>query len=384
MKDFTFYNPTEIIYGDNKINELGEKVVQNTKTNNVLIVASKSSNANGSFAKIKEQLRNNKINYFVFDKIVPNPNLDYIDEAIELIKKNNIDFIVAIGGASVIDTAKTISVAAYNEKDIWDLICKPSKITGAIPLGVIITLYGSGTEMTNGAVITNNVIPKKRGFDSIYMYPKFSIIDPILLESVPKEYLMIGATDMFIHVLEQYFEITDDDNLSDPYFELLSSQMLTEFNKFGQGKQDNGKLFWLSTMAQNKFFNFDKKNNGEWIAHIISHEFCLKYNFPHGRVVAILFLAWLDFIKNINAKRIINFGKKVYNLENPTVYEVINSIKGTIELLGNNSNFKDMGVKEEDLKDLIFASTTGKKLGKYKQLTLEEINQIVYRGFYGF
>ena len=381
MKAFDFYNPTQIIFGNNRLNEVGKKVKQFTKTNNILIVVSNSSIKNGYLKKIEEELEKENINYYVFDKIVSNPNLNNIDEATKIIRENNIDFILAVGGASAIDTGKTICVAAYNSKDIWDLICNPQEISGAIPLGVVITLYGSGTEMTNGAVITNCEIPKKRGFDSQYMYPKFSIMDPLVLRTVPKDYLMIGATDMLIHVLEVYFEITLNDNLSDPYLELLAKQIITEIDKFKNDNQDNEKLFWLSTLAQNKFLSFDKENNGEWIAHIISHEFCLKYNFPHGRIVAVLFLAWLNYIKRINENRIINFGKFVYELDNPSTDDVINRIKDSLISLGNKTSLSEMGVKKDDLDELIDNAMNGKILGKYKRLTKNDVKGIIYGCF---
>ncbi len=384
MNDFTFYNPTEIIYGKNKINIVGEKIKEWTKTKNILLVISKSCQQNGILDNVLKQLKKLDIHYFIVDGIVPNPNINCINTAKKIIVENNIDFILAIGGASTVDTAKTISVAAANLEDIWDLICSSNKIKKSLPLGVIITLYGSGTEMTNGAVISNLDIPKKRGFDSKYMFPKFSIMDPNTLDSVNKEYLMIGATDMFIHALETYFEITSNDNLSDPYLELLLRQMINEFKKFKNNNQSNANLFWLSTLAQNKFLSFGKQNNGEWVAHIISHEFCLKYNFPHGRVVSVLFLAWLNFIKNINAKRIIKFGKNVLNLENPSVIDVIQKIKEILVMLGNKTNLKDMGVKLEDLADLINNSLMGKTIGIYKKLSKKDINEIVLGGFYGY
>ena len=382
MNSFNFYNPTQIIYGNNKIEVVGEKVNEYTKTKNVLLVISESCKRNGSLEIIKSQLVKNKINYFVFDGIVSNPNMNSISNAKLIIKHNNIDFVLAIGGASVVDTAKTICVASANNKDIWHLICNPSEIKSAIDLGVVITLYGSGTEMTNGAVITNLKIPKKRGFDSVYMYPKFSIIDPSLLRSVTKDYLMIGATDMLTHVLEQYFEISNNDNLSDPYLELLSKQIINEIYRFKDDTQNNDNLFWLSTLAQNNFLTFGKQNNGEWIAHIISHEFCLKYNFPHGRVVAVLFLAWLRYIKAINTKRIVNFGSKVLDLTNPSADEVINCLEQIFVSLGNETNFKSMGVKEKDLNDIIVNSINGKKLGKFKEITENDVKKIVYEGYY--
>jgi len=382
MHSFNFYNPTEILYGKGRVNEVGEKVNNWTKTKNILLVTSNSSKKNGLLDVITDRLKKEKINYYIINGIVSNPNTDCIDKAKEIVKTNNIDFILGVGGASVIDTAKTIAVTCKNEEDIWDLICNPNNIKDALPLGVIITLYGSGTEMTNGAVITNLKVPKKRGFDSNYIFPKFSIIDPDTLKTVSKEYLMIGATDMFIHAMEVYFEITDKTNLSDPYLELLIKQMLKEFDKFPEGKENNDNLFWLSTLAQNKFLTFDKENNGEWIAHIISHEFCLKYNFPHGRIVATLFIAWLEYMKEFNKKRIIRFGENVYNMKNPTVQGVINRIVITLKELGNSTNLKDMGVKEEDINELIEKSMNGKVLGKYKRLTKEDVKEIVYGGFY--
>lgn len=314
---------------------------------------------------------------------MPNPTLECVYKGKKICTENEIDFILAVGGASVIDTAKSISVASYNAEDIWNLVCNPSMIKGALPLGTIITLYGSGTEMTNGAVISNMKIPKKRGFDSNYMYPKFSILDPSTLNSCSQEYLMIGMTDMFTHVLEDYFEITDDYNLADDFQKTLVKNMLIEFKKANSGLQDNNKLLWMSTLAQNKFLSFGKKYNGEWIAHIIAHEFCVKYNFPHGKAVAILFVSWLFFIKNENKKRIIDFGKDVFGLDSPTTDEVIIEIKKVYKLLGNTLSFEELGVNQDDIEVIVENAMLGKKLGKYKNLDKNDVREIVLGGYYG-
>ena len=384
MHNFIYYNPTEIIFGKGKISSVGNKVLEWTNTKNILLVISKSCKTNGILDTIKKSLNENKINYYIVDGIVSNPTLECVIKGKKIYEENKLDFILAVGGASVIDTAKTIAVAVNNnDNDIWDLICNPSKIKSAAPLGVIITIYGSGTEMTNGAVITNLDIPKKRGYDSKYLFPKFSILDPNTLNSINRKYSLIGMTDMFCHVLETYFEITDDENISDDYLELLSRQMIEEFLKFKNNKQDNSVLLWLSTLAQNNFLTFGKEYKGEWVAHIIAHEFCLKYNFPHGEVVSVLLISWLKYIKKIAENRLIKFGEKVFNLNTKNADDTITKISEIFNILENPHNLKNMNVNFEDLKSIINNATTGKKLGHYKELSINDVENIVLGAYYG-
>ena len=383
MNDFEFYNPVKIIFGDNRINEVALFVKEYSISKRILLVVSNSSKENGVLDKVIKCLDKENIFYYILDGIVPNPNLDCVYKGKNICLENDIDFILAIGGASTIDTAKTISVSVKNNADIWSLVCNPQIIKDSVPLGVIITLYGSGTEMTNGAVISNLDVPKKRGFDSNYMYPKFSIIDPTVLKSCSRKYLLIGMTDMFSHVLEYYFEINDVINLSDAYYELLAKNMIEEFKKVKNNKQDNSKLMWLSTLAQNKFLSFGKKYNGEWVAHILAHEFCLKYDLPHGQVVAILFVSWLKFIEKVNSKRIINFGKNVFSEKFTSSKMIIEKIANIFNILENPNNLKELGVKLDDLDDIVDNAMNGKKLGKNIRITREDIKQIVLWSYYG-
>jgi len=383
MNNFEFFNPTRIIFGKNRINNVGKIVKEYTKNNNILLVISESSKKNGILDIVTASLNEQNINYYILDGIVSNPVLDCVYKGKSICEKNNIDFVLGIGGGSVIDTAKTIAVAAYHNEDIWDLVCNPLNIKGAISLGTIITLYGSGTEMTNGAVISNTMIPKKRGFDSKFMYPKFSILDSTTLESCDRNYLLIGMTDMLTHVLEEYFEITDDNNFSDEFQELLVNKMIDEFKKVSEDNFNNEKLLWMSTLAQNKFLSFGKKYNGEWVAHILAHEFCIKYNFPHGRVVAILFISWLKFIKDINEKRIISFGEKVFNLKNPSAIEVINKLQEIYTMLGNPLSLSDLGANKEDIDEIVNNAMFGKVLGKYKVLDKNDVKRIILGAYYG-
>ena len=383
MHNFEFFNPTKIIFGENRIESVCQYIKNYTSTNNILLVISESCKNNGVLKTVTNQLEKNSIQYYIVDDIIPNPTLDKVYYGKKIIQNNNIDFILAIGGASVIDTAKTIAVASCHNEDIWDLICNPTNIKKSLPLGVVITLYGSGTEMTNGAVISNMMITKKRGFDNVNMFPKFSILDPTTLKSCSHEYLSIGCMDMFTHIMEDYFEITDEENLADSFQELLVKKMIIEFKKLNNNKQDNAKLLWMSTLAQNKFLSFGKKYNGEWVAHIIGHEFCVRYNLPHGQVVAILFIAWLNFIKKINEKRIIQFGVSVFDLKSPTSTEVIDEIKKVYALLNNTFTLKDLGVRLEDIDDIVTNAMNGKKLGKFKELNKEDVKNIIMEAYNG-
>ena len=140
---------------------------------------------------------------------------------------------------------------------------------------------------------------------------------------------------------------------------------------------------WMSTLAQNKFLSFGKKYNGEWVAHIIAHEFCMKYDFPHGKVVSILMISWLNFIKEINRDRIINFGKNVFDIQNGTADDVIREITKIFCLLENPNNLEQMGVKLEDIDSIVENAMLGKKLGKYKLLSKNDVKKIILWSYYG-
>lgn len=381
MNNFDFYNPTKIIFGNNRIDEIGRYVNMYTHTKKILLVISSSAKTNGILNIVIKSLKHHNIESFILDGIVPNPILDCVYKGNEICRKNNIDFVLGIGGASVIDTAKTIAVAAKNDDEIWNLICHPDQIQSALPIGVIITLYGSGTEMTNGAVITNKDVPKKRGYDSQWLFPKFSILDPCALKSVEEKYLFIGMTDMFCHVLEEYFEVTDYDSMSDDFLELLAKKMIYEFKQINSHNYNNSRLMYLSTLAQNKFFSFDKKLGGEWCAHIIAHEFCLKYNCPHGQVVSILLTSWLNYILPEIEHKLVKFGENVFLLDKPSPHDTIQKIKDVFQLLHNPHSLKELNVNVNDIDELASNALTGKQMGKYKLLNLEDVKEIIKGGF---
>lgn len=376
MYNFNFYNPTEIIFGANSVLTIGKKVKEYSK--NVLIVHSKSAQQYKYLDSVCRQLDFNNIKYTLLDNISQNPTLSKVYEGMDICKKKHIDFIIGIGGASVIDTVKTIAVAAKNETDIWELICEPNKINNALPFATIITLFGSGSEMTNGAVITNENIREKRGFDSVHMFPKFSILDVNQLLTVPDRYLITGIIDMSVHVLERYFELPDYENpLSDDFCEALLRDIIKNSREVRADNVNSlNNLLWDSTLAQNQFLTINRRTDGEWVSHIISHEFCAKYNCVHGEVVGILFLSWLKFIKPYIKKR---SNRLLRNVFGASENDVVSALKKWLKSIGAPTSLSNLNIGKIDFEEIAKKSLCGKQLGKYRNLEFDDILSILER-----
>lgn len=374
MYKFNFYNPTEIIFGSDSVLKLASKVKNYSK--NVLIVYSKSAQKYKYLDTVCGQLDSNNIKYALLGNISQNPTLSKVYEGVDICKKNHIDFIIGLGGASVVDTAKSIAVAVKSDTDIWELICNPSQINSALPVATIITLFGSGSEMTNGAVVTNENIRKKRGFDSVHMFPKFSILDVNLLFTVPKRYLIAGIIDMSIHILERYFEIPDyESSLSDDFCEALLRDIIRSSRKIVADKANAlNNLLWDSTLAQNHFLTTTRCTEGEWVSHIIAHEFCAKYNCVHGEVVGVLFLSWLKFIESYTKKRSIRLLSNVFRTSEN---DVVSVLKKWLKSIGAPTSLIDLNISKINLKEIAKTSMNGKRLGKYKVLEFDDVLSIL-------
>ena len=215
MNKFEFYNPTRIIFGQSSINKLNE-LLKNYGKNILLCYGGGSIKKNGIYDNVIKILKEENKNIVELNGIMPNPRTEKVYEGINLCKQNNIDFILAVGGGSVIDCSKAIAVGSKTDKDFWQTFYKnQEECTDAIPLGTILTISATGSEMNKGGVITNWDTHEKKGYKTDYMSPKFSILDPTYTYSLPREQTIYGSIDILSHVFEQYFSYPDESNVSD-------------------------------------------------------------------------------------------------------------------------------------------------------------------------
>lgn len=379
MNSFSFFNPTKIIYEEGIINNIGQYVSEYSK--NILLVVSNSTYNNGIFHYVINSLSKSNINYDVLDNIKSNPELDKVYEGIEICLKKNCTFLLGVGGGSVIDTVKAISAGATNDNDIWDIICNPSLVKDVIKFGVITTIWGSGSDMTCGAVLTNRELTKKRGFDNKHLFPQFALLDPNIVQTVPDKYICAGIIDIMSHVLERYIEDDLSICLSDKLCLELMKDVYYNANKYLRCNRNAlSELMWDSVLAQNGFLMAGRKSNGEWVTHIIAHEFCARYNAIHGEVVGIIFLAWFRYIFNERIsfqKRIINFSKEILNFSSENIEDIIVNIERIYKKMGLSTRLSSLGVEKNILQECALSSLRGKKLGKYKKLTYDDVLYIL-------
>ncbi len=312
MENFTAYNPTKLHFGKGVTNILGETVLEFGKR--VLLIYGKGSiQKNGIYNHVIDQLKSVDAEIFEYSGIKSNPIVDDVNDAAKIGKLNHIDVIVAVGGGSVIDSAKITALAIANEFDAWTIMNYNAKPKTTIPLIAVLTLAATGTEMNGAAVLQNHETNEKIGYVSSLNYPKHSFLDPEFTYSVPKNYTAYGIVDLIAHALEAYFG-DGDATLSDRFVAAIiqeaieyAPKVLSEPNNY----EYRSKIMWAATTALNGMTSHGRKN-GDWGVHDIGHNISYLYDTPHGATLSIAYPAWLKLQKDRIPERIKNLGKLLF------------------------------------------------------------------------
>jgi alcohol dehydrogenase YqhD (iron-dependent ADH family) len=352
MENFTAYNPTKLHFGKNVTDTLGETTLEYGKK--VLLIYGKGSvQRNGIYEKIVKQLNSVQAEIVEYNGIKPNPLVDDVSEAAQLGKLNNIDMIVAVGGGSVIDSAKITALAIANNTDPWAIMKYKFKPKTTIPLIAVLTLAATGTEMNGAAVLQNHETGEKIGYVSSLNYPKHSFLDPEFTFTVPKNYTAYGVVDLIAHSLEAYFG-EGDASLSDRFVEAIVKEAM-EYGPLVLKEPKNysyrANIMWAATTALNGLTSYGRKN-GDWGVHDIGHNISYLYDTAHGATLSIAYIAWLKLQENRIPERIKKLGNQLFGT---------NSVDETIENLETFFKSIDCPVRLSDI-----------KIGEEKQ---EEITQ---------
>ncbi len=383
MNSFYFCNPTKIFFGQNSIENL-ENLLKDY--NNILLAYGGGSiKKAGIYDKVKEILKHK--NVFELSGIMPNPRKEKVYEGIEICKMKNIDFVLAVGGGSTIDCSKAIAAGALIEEDFWDYFyLKRNECRSSLPMGAILTLSATGSEMNGTAVISDFENNKKQGYDSAYFYPKFSILDPAYTFSLPQEQSIYGAIDILSHVFEVYFSPPDESNLSDDFAEAIIKNVMENIAEVLKNPHDynaRANLMWSSTMAINGIIKLSKA--GDWEAHQIEHALSAFYDIPHGAGLAVVHPAYLEYIHKYAPKRFIRFAKNIWNIDtngktdSEIALESIKCLKEYFESLNAPKNLRDFNIPKSEIEKI--AKTVNIRKLSYYQIDKEDIKNILYSAF---
>lgn len=354
MENFTFYAPTYFVFGKETENETG-KYVKKFGGSNVLIHYGKSSVIkSGLLDRIKKSLEKESFNYIELGGVVPNPRSDLVYEGIKLCRENNIDFIVAVGGGSVIDSAKAIAAGSLYEGDFWDFYCG-KRVEKALPIGTILTISAAGSEGSPDSVITNTSGMNKRGASGEALRPKFSILNPELTQTLPSYQTACGLTDILAHLYERYLTNTKDVEVTDNLLEALMITIKKEGPKVIKNPNNynaRANIMWAGMVAHNNICGVGRSQ--DWLSHQIEHELSALYDCAHGAGLAVVMPAVFKYNMYHDIKRFARVARNVWNVDSKLSDEEaaikgIEALQNFLKSIGMPSNFKELGAKIEDI-----------------------------------
>ena len=383
MNNFNFYSPTYFEFGRNTEEKAGKLIKRFGGKKTLVHYGSGSVVRSGLLGRVLASLDAEGILHVELGGAMPNPRSGLVYEGIELCRKEKVDFILAVGGGSAIDSAKAIAIGVPYEGDFWDFYTG-RKIEEALPVGTILTLAAAGSEASASSVITHENGMVKRGTLSDKIRPVFSILNPELTKTLPAFQTACGATDMFAHVLERYFTNTKDVEITD---RLCEGIMLTIINEAPKAIADpenyeaRANLMWAGMVAHNDICGVGRVQ--DWGSHQLEHELSALYDVAHGAGLAVMFPAWMKFTMKHDVMRFSQLAVRVFgcqmDFQNPerTASEGIERFESFLRSIGMPLRFKELGAKLEDIPTLIEMLKMDKRgVGNFVKLSAEDVEGI--------
>jgi alcohol dehydrogenase YqhD (iron-dependent ADH family) len=384
MQNFTFRNATKIIFGKDTENLLG-KEVKEYSSRVLLCTGGGSIKKSGLYDKTIASLKENNIEYIELSGIQPNPRLSLVYEGIKLCRENNLDFILGVGGGSVIDTAKAIAIGVPYEGDVWDFYTGKARVEKALPVGDILTIPATGTEASTSSVITNENGWYKKGAGSELMRPVFSILNPVLTYTLPPYQTACGAADMMAHIMERYFTNVENVDLTD---RLCEATLKTIINNTPIALSDpenyaaRAEIMWAGTIAHNDLLSTGRI--GDWASHGIEHELSALYDIAHGAGLSIIFPAWMKYVYKHDINRFVQFAVRVWDVDlsfaslEAVALEGIRRMEDFFKKIGLPITLSDAEILENKFEEMANKATASDShtLGSFVKLNKQDIINI--------
>jgi alcohol dehydrogenase YqhD (iron-dependent ADH family) len=387
MLDFDYAVSTKVLFGKNKIERLGDELKLYGKK--ILFVYGQGSiKKTGLYNAITDIFTREYFVYHELPGVQPNPRISHVRQGIKLCREQNIECIVAVGGGSVIDCAKTIATGVYYEGDPWDLfVLGDSAIKKALPIGTILTVAGTGSEMNGNAVLSNEETEEKRAIHHDVLRPSFSILDPTYTFTVSKTQTAAGTVDIFSHILEQYFSPTKEAFVQSR----LSESLLRTCIHYGPralveptNYETRAQLMWTSSLALNGLLSYGRIT--DWATHGMEHALSAIYDVTHGVGLAILTPHWMEYVLNEETTdTFVEYAKNVWQVKGRDDLIIAKKgIKKTQDFftsLGMPKTLRDVGVKEDKLNDMAEKTVSHGEIGKFKKLGKSDVLAILKSAF---
>ena len=386
MDNFTFYSPTYFVFGKEEETKTGHYVKRFGGTRVLIHYGGGSVVRSGLLERIKASLNEEGISFVELGGVAPNPRSGLVYEGIELCRKEAVDFILAVGGGSTIDSAKAIAAGAIYEGDFWDFY-QGKPVTEALPVGTVLTIAAAGSEGSPNSVITKEEGMFKRGAAGEALRPIFSIMNPALSQTLPSFQTACGVADIMAHLFERYFTTTKEVEVTDRLIEALLMTMIREAPRVIEDPNNyeaRANIMWAGMMAHNNSVGVGRTQ--DWASHSIEHELSAVYDCAHGAGLAVIFPAWMTYTMKHDVARFAQLAVRVWNCEmdymNPenTAKAGIRCLKEFFKKLGLPINFEELGAKEEDIESMAHTACYGDgrsgKIGGFVRLDQKMVEDI--------
>lgn len=379
MKNFTYWNPTKLIFGKDQLEKLKDEIPQ-YGSRVLLVYGGGSIKKSGLYDNVVQLLKEIGIELFELAGVEPNPRISTVRKGVEICKTEEIDFILAVGGGSVIDCTKAIAAGAKYGGDAWDLVIKKVFAKKALPFGTVLTLAATGSEMNSGSVITNWETNEKYGWGSPAVFPKFSILDPVHTFTVPRNQTIYGIVDMMSHVFEHYFHLEENTLMQDRMCESLLLTVMETAPKLLddlESYEHRATILYNGTMALNGMLSMGYQ--GDWATHNIEHAVSAVYDIPHGGGLAILFPNWMKHNLKVKPERFKQLAVRVFGVdpEGKTAEEAglegIERLRQFWNSIGAPSRLIDYDIDDSKLELMADKAMVNGEFGRFKKLKRDDV-----------
>ena len=348
MDNFSFYNPTRIEFGADKEKLIGQILAEQKVSKVLLAFGSDRIKRDGLFSTISDSLTKHGIQYVEFGGIVSNPLISKIREGIQLARAHQVDAILSVGGGSVLDSAKSVAAGTLYENDVWDLFIGKGQIEAALPVFSVLTLAATGSEMNGGAVVTNDATLEKFALHSVHTFPKVSVVNPALMQTVSRDYLVYSAADIIAHSIEGYFTAAVQPKIQSRLVESVIATVMetTEMLLADAGDYNaRAEFAWAATLALNGL-TYAGTSGFSYPNHMIEHSLSALFNVPHGAGLSVVMPAWMKWYHSQNPSQFELFAQHLFGLK--AAEQGILALEKWFDKIGTPTRLSQLGITEAD------------------------------------
>ena len=382
MIGFEYYNPAKIVFGEGSEKSLAKLLKDNKVTSLLLVYSGDFIKTLGIYDVIKDAVDELGIGFSESGEVVPNPSIELVRKLVEQGKKDEVDFVLAVGGGSSIDTAKAIALGIPYDGDVWDFFDKGVNPETVLNIGVIATTASSGSETSNCAILSYG--EWKKGFEDDRIIPKFAIMNPRYTANLPSYQTNVGIADVLSHLLERYFSDEKNSDTTDYLIEGAIRALLVNADRLIEDPGNinaRAEIQWLASVSHNNFL--DAGRRADWGSHRIEHELSAQYNLTHGEGMAVVFTAWTKYMAGIKPWRLALLASRVYG-KDPYDYDersrallLSSELEAFFKKLGLKTHLTELGITDKDFEVMANRATQGGEVGHYVPLNAQKIIDIL-------